>query len=61
MTQNHDIVWFTDGSKTINGTGAGLHNNSYENSIPLGNWTSVFHAEVIAINTCAQKMIKDGY
>ena len=45
MTQNHEIVCFTDGSKTTDGTGAALHNDSYENSIPLGNWTSVFQAE----------------
>ena len=58
--KNHEIVQFTDGSKTTDGTGAALHNDSYENSIPLGNWTSVFQAEVIAINACAQEMIKDG-
>ena len=58
--KNHEIVWFTDESKTIDGTGAALHNDSYENSIPLGNWTTVFQTGVIAINTCAQKMEKDG-
>ena len=33
---------------------------TFEDIIPLGRWTSVFQAEVIAINACAQKMLKDG-
>ena len=60
ITDDHKIIWFTDGSKTTEGAGTALHNGTYEDMIPLGRWTSVFQAEVIAINACAQKMLRDG-
>lgn len=46
-----DIVIYTDGSKTDEGTGAGIYCEelNYNISIPLGMMTTVFQSEVVAI------------
>jgi len=46
-----EIVWFTGGSRTAEGTGAGVYENSVgiRLSIGLGKHATVFQAEVYAI------------
>jgi len=48
------IVWFTDGSRTVEGTGAGVYGQSADKklSISLGKHATVFQAEVYAILAC---------
>jgi RNase H. len=52
------LVWFTDGSKTMNGTGAVVCGRSLGSrlSIPLGKYATVFQAEVYAILTCVYEI-----
>jgi len=49
------LVWFTDGSRTTEGTGAGVCGQSVNRrlSIPLGKHATVFQPEVYAILACA--------
>lgn len=46
-------AWFTDGSKTDEGTGSGIFGPNTEISISFDNFASVFQTEVVAISTCA--------
>jgi ribonuclease HI len=48
------LIWFTDGSRTEEGNGAGVYEQSVNRrlSIPLGKNTTVFQAEVYAILAC---------
>ncbi|MBZ5796184.1 RNAse HI domain-containing protein, partial [Burkholderia contaminans] len=57
------VTWYTDGSKTQQGTGAGIYNETekLQYSIPLGKYTSVFQAEVYAILHCAKENITRSY
>ena len=52
--------WYTDGSKTSEGTGAGIYgeNASTEISVSLGKYTSIFQAEVHAIELCAREIFR---
>ena len=52
------LVWFTDGSRTAEGTGAGVYGQSVNRrlSIPLGKHATVFQAEVFVILACAQEI-----
>jgi len=49
---------FTDGSRTMKGTGAGVYGQSINRrlSIPLGKHATVFQAEVYAILACAHEI-----
>jgi hypothetical protein len=49
------LIWYTDGSKTIKGIGAGVdcHGTGRKISFGLGQYTTVFQAEVCAIKACA--------
>ena len=64
-TKNANEVWFTDGSKTSSGTGAGAYcvSNNTHISFSLGNLATVYQAEVVAILACAHncldKNVKD--
>ncbi|KAJ8909909.1 hypothetical protein NQ315_014916 [Exocentrus adspersus] len=60
---SHGLVWFTDGSKTLEGTGAGVRGvrPQVELSFPLGKHASVFQAEVFAISACVSENLKRGY
>ncbi|KAJ8914523.1 hypothetical protein NQ315_002796 [Exocentrus adspersus] len=60
---SHGLVWFTDGSKTLEGTGAGVRGvrPRVELSFPLGKHASVFQAEVFAISACVSENLKRGY
>jgi len=48
------LVWFTDGSRTAEGPGAGVYGQSANRrlSISLGEHAKVFQAEVCAILAC---------
>lgn len=55
------VTWYTDGSKTEDGTGAGVVGPSHKISIPMGKYATVFQAEVHAIETCANTCLAAGY
>jgi len=48
------LVWFMDGSRTVEGTGAGVYGQSVDRrlSISLGKHAIVFQVEVYAILAC---------
>jgi ribonuclease HI len=52
------LVWFTDGSKTMEGTGAGVYGQSLGRrfSIPLGKHDTIFLAEVYGILACVYEI-----
>ena len=52
------LVWYTDRSRTAEGTGAGLYGQSANRrlSILLGKHATVFQAEVYAILACAHEI-----
>jgi hypothetical protein len=51
MDQRPLLVWYTDGPRTAEGTGAGVYGQSVNRrlSISLGKHATVFQAEVYAI------------
>jgi hypothetical protein len=52
------LVWYTDGSRTTEGTGTGVYGQSVNRrlSIPPGKHATVFPAEVYAILACAHEI-----
>ena len=60
--RNEGIVIYTDGSKTDDGVGYGLHlgNGFYEQQGSLREEASVFQAEIMAMNKAAQWLINRG-
>ncbi|KAJ8936560.1 hypothetical protein NQ318_017040 [Aromia moschata] len=61
--QQNGTIWYTDGSKTEQSTGAGATNRDpdCEICINLGNFATVFLAEITAISACAQDMTRRSY
>jgi ribonuclease HI len=57
------IIWYTDGSKTSNGTGAGVYcyGTRRRLSFSLGQYTTEFQAEVYAIKACTDENIDRNY
>ena len=55
------LVWYTDGSKMGDGSGAGIVGPGMDLSFPLGPYATVFQTEVFAICVCAQEIIKRGF
>jgi hypothetical protein len=57
------LIWYTDGSKTNKGIGAGVysHDTRRKLSFSLGQYTAVFQAEVYAIKTCAVENLDRNY
>ena len=57
------IMWFTDGSKTTEGTGSGVHGVRPRHNIcfPLGQFSTVFQAEVAAISWCLAENLRRRY
>ena len=51
------FVWFMDGSRTVEGTRAGVYGQSVDRrlNISLGKHATVFQAEVYAILACAHE------
>ena len=60
ISTDFDLVWYTDGSKTSEGVGAGIYNESVGFSFALGTLLTIFQAEVIAIIECVDKMINEN-
>ncbi|XP_070521656.1 uncharacterized protein [Cardiocondyla obscurior] len=50
-------VWFKDGSGKDNRHGAGIYGRGNRSSLPLGEYATVFQAEIIAIAECARIQI----
>ena len=52
------LVWYTDGSRMKEGTGAGVYGQTLRRrlSFSLGRYTTVFQAEIYAILTCAYEI-----
>jgi hypothetical protein len=57
------LIWYTDGSKTNNGIGFGVYcyGSGWKISFSLWQYTTVFQAEVYAINTCTVKNLNRNY
>lgn len=55
-----DLVWYINGSKTKEGTGAEVYGlrSGLKSSIPLGLNATVFQVEVMGINDCVQEILK---
>lgn len=62
MFETGDTVIYTDGSKMESGTGAGIYSNNHSLgiSIPLGNYASVYQAEIFAISDCMKVLEEKG-
>lgn len=58
---HYSIKWYTDGSKTSEGTGAGVYGPRTKYFEPMGCYPSIFQAEVHAIERCAQFNIDRKY
>lgn len=59
----NSITWYTDGSKTNHGVGAGVYCKKprVNISVSLGEYSSVFQAEVHAIELCIRENLRMGY
>jgi ribonuclease HI len=57
------LVWYTDGSKTNEGTGAMVYKwgSGRWHNFSLGHHTTVFQAEIYAIKACIMENIEKGY
>jgi hypothetical protein len=57
------LIWYTDGSKTNKGTGAGVYcyGTGRKRSFSLGQDTTVFQAEVYAIKACIMENLDRNY
>jgi hypothetical protein len=57
------LVWYTDASKTSEGTGAGVYKwgSIKGHSFSLGLQTIVFQVEIHAIKACILENIEKGY
>ena len=55
------VKWYTDGSRTSDGTGAGLTGPQQSISISMGHYPGIFQAELLAIDKCAQINLDRGY
>ena len=57
------LIWYTDGSKINKGTGAGVYCYGMRQklSFSLGQYTTVFQAEVYAIKACIMENLDRNY
>jgi hypothetical protein len=57
------LIWYTDGSKINKGTGGGVNccGTGWKLSLSLGQYTTVFLAEVNAIKACAVENLDRNY
>ena len=53
--------WYTDGSRTDQGTGIGVYGPRIKRSVALGQTPTIFQAETYAINLCALLCLQRGY
>jgi hypothetical protein len=63
MTPEDSLIWFTDGSRMLSGTGSGTFGVRPNKSLsfPLGKFTTVFQTEIYAILQCAYENIRRAY
>jgi ribonuclease HI len=56
------LTWYADGSKTDNGSGAGIHGKIQRHNIyvSIGKYTTIFQAQY-AIGACVQENLRRGY
>ena len=59
--QPGSIVFYTDGSRLNNRVGAGVAGPGVSLSIPMGEWPTVFQAEIQAIIECATICLRRNY
>ena len=52
-------IWYTDGSKTEEGVGLGVHGCNTNLYKSLGKYMTVFQAEMLAILTCVEKLLDE--
>jgi len=57
-----DVVVYTDGSKSEEGTGSGIFSEEmdFNLSIPLGIHTTVYQSEIIAMSESSREMLEAG-
>ena len=55
------IVFYTDGSKMDNRTGAGVFGPGIRMSVPMGGYPTVFQAEIYAILECTRVCLSRKY
>lgn len=60
IADNHSQKWFTDGSKTDHGTGAGIYGPGTEISLPLHSSCSIFEAELAAIQETGNILVNQN-
>ncbi|CAB0007833.1 unnamed protein product [Nesidiocoris tenuis] len=53
-------AWYTDGSVIGGRTGLGVTGPRFSLALPLGSCATVFQAEVLAIDICAQELLRRG-
>ncbi|XP_049315637.1 uncharacterized protein LOC125779115 [Bactrocera dorsalis] len=61
LLEDSTIQWYTDGSKTPEGIGAGIAGPRTKQSILMGSFPSIFQAEVFAISQCAEVNLSRNY
>ncbi|XP_049304030.1 uncharacterized protein LOC125776332 [Bactrocera dorsalis] len=61
LLRDSTLKWYTDGSKTSEGIGAGIAGPRTRLSIPMGRFPSIFQAEVLAISRCTEINLHRGY
>ena len=59
IMKEYNKIYYTDGSKTQSGVGAGIYGDSYELCFSLGNLATIFQAELVAINVCVLQLLSD--
>lgn len=62
-TPDDGVIWYTDGSGTGNGAGAGVYGETTgaRLSYALGSYASVFQAEIYAILKCGYENLRHGF
>ncbi|XP_050325730.1 uncharacterized protein LOC126756583 [Bactrocera neohumeralis] len=61
MLRNSMLRWYTNGSKMSEGIGAGIAGPRTKLSIPMGEFPSIFQAEVFAISRCIEINLHRNY
>jgi hypothetical protein len=58
-----DLISYTDVSKTDNRSGAGIRGETLRHVIhvPLGQYTTIFQAEIYTTGVCVQENLRKGY
>ena len=59
MFKGYDSIWYTDGSKTSTGVGLGVYGYNTKLYISLGQYMTIFQAEMLAIISCVEKLLEE--